>query len=88
MAHFAQVVDGMVLNVHVVNNDVITDSDGVEQESLGQTFLADLHGYDPEQIVQCSYNGSFRGIYPGYGYIYDGELDEFKYPPTDISEEA
>lgn len=80
MAHFAVVVDGLVRNIHVVANEVITDGDGVEQESLGAEFLAGLHGYDPATVIQCSYNGTIRGLYPSIGWAYDSELDEFIYP--------
>ena len=81
MAHFAYVTDGVVQRVHVVANDVITDSDGVEQEALGQEFLANLHGYQPEQLIQCSYNANFRGNYPGaIGFTYDIALDAFIAP--------
>jgi len=81
MAHFAYVVDGMVQRVHVVANDVITDSDGAEQETLGQEFLANLHGYQAEQLIQCSYNANFRGNYPGtIGFTYDIALDAFIAP--------
>jgi hypothetical protein len=80
MAHFARVIDGVVVKVHVVNNDVISDADGVEQEKLGQEFLAELHGYSPSELLQCSYNGSFRGAYPGVGYTYDEVNDVFVAP--------
>ena len=83
MAHYAHVIDGNVVQVHVVANEVITDDDGVEQEALGQTFLADLWGYDPNQLVQCSYNGNMRGVYPGPGYTYDETLDNF-IPPQPV----
>jgi hypothetical protein len=86
MAHFARVIDGTVVAVHVVANAVITDGDGVEQEALGQTFLADLHGFEPEQLVQCSYNGNFRGVYPGPGYSYDPVADVFVAP--EVPDEA
>jgi len=77
MAHFARVIDGVVQKVHVLANPVITDEDGVEQETLGQNFLAELHGYNPAELIQCSYNGNFRGLYPGIGYTYDETLDAF-----------
>ena len=80
MAHFAYVLDGVVQKVHVLANAVITDEDGVEHESLGQEFLADLHGYEPDQLIQCSYNGNQRGVYPGPGYIYDAENNIFTPP--------
>ena len=80
MAHFATVIAGEVSKVHVVNNAVILDRDGVEQEQLGIEFLADLHGYEPETIVQCSYNGNFRGRYPSKGFTWDPELELFVQP--------
>ena len=86
MAHFAYVVDGVVQRVHVLANPVITDSEGVEQEALGQDFLADLHGLVAENFIQCSYNGNFRGIYPGVGYGYDLVTDVFIAP--EVPDEA
>ena len=80
MAHYAYVVDGVVRKVHVLANPVITDSEGVEQEALGQEFLANLHGLVAENFIQCSYNGNFRGIYPGVGYGYDPLTDVFTAP--------
>jgi hypothetical protein len=80
MAHFARVIDGMVVQVHVLANPVLLDENGVEQEALGQAFLADLHGYNPDELVQCSYNGNFRGIYPAPGYTYDPVADVFVAP--------
>ena len=80
MAHFARVVEGVVAQVHVVANPVITDADGVEQEGLGQAFLSGLHGFPAEQYVQCSYNGNFRGVYPGVGFAYDADGDVFLAP--------
>jgi len=80
MAHFARVVDGNVVRVHVVNNSIITDDNGVEHEQTGQNFLAGLHGVPATQFVQCSYNGNFRGRYPAAGFAYDAALDEFVAP--------
>ena len=80
MAHYAYVVDGVVQRVHVLANPVITDSEGVEQEALGQEFLANLHGLVAENFIQCSYNGNFRGVYPGPGYSYDPVADVFIAP--------
>ena len=80
MAHFARVVDGVVVSVHVLANAIITDPEGVEHEDLGQAFLAELHGYESSELIQCSYNNNFRGAYPGVGWSYDPELDEFLAP--------
>jgi hypothetical protein len=77
MAYYARVLDGRVVKVHVLANAVIIDDEGVEHEDWGQVFLADLHGYQPEELVQCSYNGTFRAHYPGVGFTYDEERDAF-----------
>jgi hypothetical protein len=86
MAHFARVINGTVVDIHVVANAVITDGKGVEQEKLGREFLAELHGYSPSELVQCSYNGSFRGVYPGIGYTYDEANDVFVAPVIEETE--
>jgi hypothetical protein len=89
MAHYALVKDGIVQVVYGVVNDVITDDDGVEQEALGQEFLAGLYGENPEDFIQCSYNASFRGVYPGPGFTYDSVADVFVAPePVEVPDEA
>jgi hypothetical protein len=80
MAHYAYVVDGVVQNVLVLANPVITDENGVEQETLGQQFLANLYDLVAENFIQCSYNANFRGVYPGVGYGYDSVADVFVAP--------
>lgn len=87
MAHFAYVANGTVKKVHVVANAVITDENGVEQEALGQAFLSDLHGYPAGSLVQCSYNGNFRGVYPSKDYTYDATNDVFVAPPVEEATE-
>jgi hypothetical protein len=77
MAHFAKIEDSVVTQVTVINNEVILDENGIEQESIGVTFCANLFG---GEWVQTSYNGSFRGKYAGVGDTYDSELDIFKSP--------
>lgn len=75
MAHFAKLDENnIVLAVHVVNNEVIT-IDGVESEQAGIDFLSELHGHPTWK--QCSYNGSIRKNYPGYGWEYDASRDAF-----------
>lgn len=80
MAHFALIENTIVRNIIVVNNDVIT-VDGIESESIGQEFLADLLG---GEWVQCSYNGNpvngeDRGGYPGLNWTWTGTRFE---PPA------
>jgi hypothetical protein len=69
MAHFAKIEDGIVRQVVVINNEVITDEKGKEQESLGAEFCAELFG---GTWVQTSYNAKFRGKYAGVGDTWDG----------------
>ena len=80
MAHFAK-LDSVnnVIGVHVLNNEVITDSDGNEQEQVGIDFLTVLHE-GGVWYKQTSYNGNFRKNYAGVGYTYDSTRDAFIAP--------
>jgi hypothetical protein len=69
MAHFARVENGIVREVIVVNNEVLLDENGVEQESIGVQFCQDTFN---GTWVQTSYNGNFRGKYAGFGDTWDG----------------
>ena len=85
MAHFARIdSDNKVQEVIVVNNDVVSDENGDEQEALGQAFIASL-GMEGTWL-QCSYSGSVRGVFPGFGFTYDAELDEFVAPVVEEPE--
>ena len=76
MAHFARLnEENIVVRVSVVNNEVITDSDGNEQEQLGIEFLTNLNGGG--WYKQTSYSGSIRKNYAGVGYQYDATRDAF-----------
>ena len=86
MAHFAKLEDNVVTQVIVVNNEVITDENGIEQEQLGVDFCKSLFGEDTEWI-QTSYSGSFRESYAGIGMVYDPVQDIF-YTPEPTVEEA
>lgn len=80
MAHFAEIgIDGKVIRVLVVGNDVITDAGGVERESLGVQFLKSLFGVSTNWR-QTSYNGNIRKNYAGIGYTYDAARDAFISP--------
>lgn len=81
MAHFAQVDDqNIVRQVIVVANAAIEDAPFPDSEPLGQAMLAES-GF-AGTYLQCSYNASFRGAYPGNGWSYDPDLDEFIPPST------
>jgi|TARA_R110000824_G_scaffold10610_3_gene46598 hypothetical protein len=79
MAHFADLdASNIVTRVLVVNNDVILDGDGVEQEQLGIDFLLGL--YSTGRFVQTSYNHNFRKQYAGKGFTYDAAKNIFIQP--------
>jgi|TARA_B100000085_G_scaffold277927_1_gene298955 hypothetical protein len=79
MAHFAEISDdGTVLRVIVVNNAVITDDEGVEQEQLGKDFCQNLLGGGT--WVQTSYNNNFRQRFAYIGGTYDSGNNVFLYP--------
>lgn len=76
MAHFVKLNEyNAVEQVVVINNEVLLDENGVEQESIGSKFCEDLFG---GKWIQTSYNANFRGKYAGIGDIYDPVADEFK----------
>lgn len=76
MAHFARLEDNVVCEVIVINNEVITDENGIEQEQLGIDFCKSLYGKDTNWI-QTSYNNSFRGKFAAVGSVYDPVNDVF-----------
>jgi len=81
MAHFARIdADNIVRQVIVVNNEVLKDENGIEQESIGAHFCADTFG---GEWKQTSFNGNFRGKFAGLGMLYDPIVDEFKYPESE-----
>ena len=73
MAHYAEIVDGLVVRVTVVNNAVIT-VDGIEDGAIGAAFCHNLLG---GEWVQTSYNNNIRYNYAGIGYTYDAVRDAF-----------
>ena len=89
MASFAKIgLNGKVIEVQSVVNEVLHDSNGVEQESIGVDFLTKLTGYPIWK--QTSYNTvaglhksggiPFRKNHAGVGYTYDETRDAFIAP--------
>ena len=77
MAHFCKLgVGNIVKQVVVVNNEVITDNNGNEQEQLGIDFLNNLYG-TRDVWKQTSYNNNFRKNFAGIGFKYDQTRDAF-----------
>jgi hypothetical protein len=77
MAYFAKLGTGNIVeNVISINNSVITDSNGVEQEQLGVDFINKL--YNTRDVwKQTSYNNNIRKNFAGVGYSYDQTRDAF-----------
>lgn len=76
MAHFAKIgLNNKVIEVVSVSNEVLHDSNGVEQEVNGVNFLTKLTGYPVWK--QTSYNATIRKNYAGIGDTYDEGRDAF-----------
>ena len=88
MASFAKLnSENIVITVESVVNDVLKDSNGIEQETIGVQFLKNLYN-EPNAIwKQTSYNTNagvhslggtaFRKNHAGIGYTYDETKDAF-----------
>ena len=87
MATFAKIgLNNKVIGVHSLHNDVLKDSNGVEQEALGIDFLNNLHKTN-DVWKQTSYNTQggvhklggtpLRKNHAGIGYTYDETRDAF-----------
>ena len=84
MATFAKIgLNSKVISTISVHNNELLDSNGVEQEGNGITFLTNLTGWGI--WVQTSYNGNFRKNHAGIGYTYDEDRDAF-IPPKPNAE--
>ena len=76
MAHFAKIgLNNKVIEVQTVVDEILHDSNGVEQEINGVDFLTKLTGWSIWK--QTSYNKNFRKNYAGIGYTYDEDRDAF-----------
>jgi len=86
MASFAKIgLNSKVIEVLSVHNNVLKDSNGVEQEAIGVDFLTKLTGYP--LWIQTSYNTKggvhnnngtpLRKNHAGIGYTYDETRNAF-----------
>ena len=93
MAYFAKLGTGNIIETVIsINNSVITDNNGIEQEQLGVDFINNLYGTN-DIWKQTSYNTiggvhklngtPFRKNYAGIGYTYDSNRDAFITPEPD-----
>ena len=86
MASFAKIgLNGKVIEVLSVVNEVLHDSNGVEQESIGIDFLTKLTGYPVWKQTSYNTHGGvhssggtpLRKNHAGIGYTYDEDRDAF-----------
>ena len=84
MAHFAKIgINGKVLQVLTLENKNMLNSDGVEDESVGQQYLEQHNNWPAQMWIQTSYNTvanthrlggtPFRGNGAGIGSTWDEE---------------
>jgi hypothetical protein len=78
MASFAKLnSNNIVITVESVVNEVLKDSNGLEQESIGVQFLKTLYNEPNSVWVQTSYNNNIRKNHAGIGFTYDSQRDAF-----------
>jgi hypothetical protein len=86
MASFAKIgLNGKVIEVLSVVNEVLHDANGVEQESIGIDFLTKLTGYPVWKQTSYNTHGGIhnnggtplRKNHAGIGYTYDEDRDAF-----------
>jgi hypothetical protein len=86
MASFSKIgLNNRVIELLSVNNEVLHDSNGVEQESIGIDFLTKLTGYPVWKQTSYNTHGGihdnggtpFRKNHAGIGYTYDEDRDAF-----------
>lgn len=89
MAHFAKIgLNSKVMEVAVVMNNELLDSNDVEQEINGINFLTNLTGWAIWKQTSFNTHGNvhsgggtpLRKNYAGIGYIYDEDRDAFYKP--------
>jgi hypothetical protein len=86
MASFAKIgLNGKVIEVLSVNNEVLKDADGIEREDIGIDFLTKLTGYPVWKQTSYNTHGGIhdnngtplRKNHAGIGYTYDEDRDAF-----------
>jgi hypothetical protein len=86
MASFAKIgLNNKVIEVLSVHNNVLKDSNGIEQEVNGIDFLTKLTGWAIWKQTSYNTNGGvhtkggipFRKNHAGIGYTYDEDRDAF-----------
>ena len=64
MAHFAKLgINSKVIAVHVLDNKDMLNADNVEDETVGQQRLQEIHGWPAQLWIQTSYNTAGNKYY-------------------------
>ena len=95
MASFAKInEDNEVINVLTVNDEDVLNDQGVETESVGQSYLEKHNNWPAHLWIQTSYNTinnthklggtAFRGNFAGIGFTWDSVNQKF-WPPSPYS---
>ena len=79
MAYFARIESNIVQQVIVINDSVLLDGNGDEQEDLGIAFCQSLLGAD-DVWIQTSGQNNLRKNDAGLGYTYDSARNAFIAP--------
>ena len=70
MAHFAKLgTNSKVIAVHVLDNKDMLNADNVEDESVGQQKLQEIHGWPGPLWIQTSYNTRGNKHYDANGNL-------------------
>lgn len=80
MAHFAKVNNSIVEEIVIVNNEILIDENGVENEKFGVDFCNHFYQTTSNSSIkwiQTSYNNKIRVRYAFPGCIYNSEFDAF-----------
>lgn len=78
MAHYAEISNGYVIRVLVVDNTITHSADSSEEnELLGANFLKNIFG---GEWIATSYNNKKRKFFASPGFFYDKNKDEFVPP--------
>jgi hypothetical protein len=86
MASFAKIgLNGKVIEVQSLVNEVLHDANGIEQEAIGIDFLTKLTGYPVWKQTSYNTHGGvhnnggtpLRKNHAGIGYTYDEDRDAF-----------
>lgn len=81
MEHFAQLDENnVVLQVIIIDEDDIKDSDGYVNEDIGIFYCKQLINNPNSIWKRTSFNHEFRGRFGNVGFTYDESLDVFIAP--------